>query len=197
MPEAGPPLQVSSLVMPAPAGVGPYCSSRPSAAAQKFWNALCVGGEAPTVVPLTPERWEEFASIQHQVRAEIIYGPAQSWDPLAAIGDCKTYAARTALRLLDDGWPAGALRIATAFVNDGGPQQGASHAVVLVDTDKGTIVLDSRQSGPQPWEALDYIWLGAQAPGGHGRWNLLTTDVAQLRSALLANLTWGRRKQAT
>ena len=64
------------------------------------------------------------------------------------------------------GWPAGALRIATAFVNDGSAQQGASHAVVLVDTDKGTIVLDSRQAGPLPWESLSYIWLSAEVPGG-------------------------------
>ena len=197
MPNGGGSTLQAAAVMPAPhpVGAGDYCAALPAPAAQPFWDNFCNTEAQPVTVALTPERWDELAAVQHQVDASIAYGSAYSWDPLASIGDCKTYSAATALALLDRGWPAGALRIATAFVNDGSAQQGASHAVVLVDTDKGTIVLDSRQAGPLPWESLSYIWLSAEVPGGHGSWNLLTTDVAQLRTALLANLASHRREQ--
>src|SRR6185312_14020563 len=197
MPDSGGSALQNASAMPAPQPVGAkdYCAATPAAAAQPFWDIFCQGDTAAVTVTLTQERWNELASIQNQVDGSITYNPTTSWDPLAAVGDCKTYSAATALALLQHGWPAGALRIATAFVNDGSAQQGASHAVLLVDTDKGTIVLDSRQAGPRPWESLRYIWLSAEIPDGHGSWNLLTTDLAQLRSALLANLAAGRREQ--
>jgi predicted transglutaminase-like cysteine proteinase len=196
MPTDGGALQAASVMpAPKPAGAGDYCAAMPAAGAQPFWDNFCQDDAAPVTVALTPEGWNELASIQNQVDGSITYGSTSSWDPLASVGDCKTYSAATALALLQRGWPAGALRIATAFVNDGSAQQGASHAVVLVDTDKGTIVLDSRQAGPLPWESLSYIWLSAEVPGGQGNWNLLTTDVAQLRGALLANLAARKREQ--
>jgi len=185
----------ASLPAPQPVGAKDFCAASPAMAAQLFWENFCQADAAPATVALTQERWRELAAIQNQVDGSITYGPTLSWDPLASVGDCKTYSAATALALLQRGWPAGAVRIATAFVNDGSAQNGASHAVVLVDTDKGTIVLDSRQAGPRPWESLSYIWLSAEIPGGHGNWNLLTTDVAQLRTALLANLAAHRREQ--
>jgi predicted transglutaminase-like cysteine proteinase len=193
---AGSALQAASVTSaPKPVGASDYCAVTPAASAQPFWDNFCQGDAAPVTVALTPERWNELASIQQQVDGSITYSSSSSWDPLASVGDCKTYSAATALALLQQGWPAGAIRVATAFVNDGSAQQGASHAVVLVDTDKGTIVLDSRQAGPRPWESLDYIWLSAEVAGGHGNWNLLNTDVAQLRMALLANLSAHRREQ--
>jgi predicted transglutaminase-like cysteine proteinase len=197
MPNGGGSALQAAAVMPAPNPVGAsdFCAAMPAASAQPFWDNFCQGDANPVAVALTPEHWDELASIQRQVDGSIAYGSTSSWDPLASVGDCKTYSAATALALLQHGWPAGAIRIATAFVNDGSAQQGASHAVVLVDTDKGTIVLDSRQAGPRPWESLSYIWLSAEVPGSHGNWNLLTTDVAQLRRALLANLSAHRREQ--
>ena len=196
MPNTGGPLQ-AAMVLPAPQppGVSGYCAQQPAAEAQPFWDALCNGAAAPTTVALTPDRWNELQSIQTAVDGSTTYVPSNSWDPLSSAGDCKTFASRTALALLQRGWPAGAVRMATAFVNDGGPQNGASHAVVLVDTDHGTIVLDSRQAGPRPWESLSYIWLSAEVPGGHGSWSLLTTDTAALRTALFANLAARMREQ--
>ena len=189
MPDNGTVLQdAGSVPTPQPVGAAAYCAAPSATAAQAFWDAFCNGNATPTTVALTPDRWSELQSVQTEVDASIAYVPSDSWDPLSSAGDCKTYAAKTVLLLLDRGWPAGAMRIATAFVNDGSAQQGASHAVVLVDTDHGTIVLDSRQGSPRPWESLSYIWLSAEVPGGHGNWSLLTTDVAALRTALLANV---------
>jgi predicted transglutaminase-like cysteine proteinase len=196
MPNIGTPLRASTVLpAPQPPGVAGYCAQPPEAAAQPFWDTFCSSNAAPATVALTPDRWSELQSIQTEVDASITYVPSDSWDPLSSAGDCKIYATRTALALLDRGWPAGSLRMATAFVNDGSAQNGASHVVVLVDTDQGTVVLDSRQAGPRPWGSLSYIWLSAEVPGGHGSWSFLTTDIAALRKALLANFAARNREQ--
>jgi len=196
MPNSGGSLHAASVIpAPQPPGVASYCAQPPAPAAQPFWDAFCDGDATPTTVALTPERWSELEAIQAEVDGSVTYVASDAWDPLSSAGDCKTYAARTTLALLQHGWPQGAIRVATAFVNDGSAQNGASHALVLVDTDKGTIVLDSRQAGPRPWESLSYIWLSAEVPGGHGSWSLLTTDRAALRTALLANLAARQREQ--
>ncbi len=196
MPNDGTVLRAAAtLPTPQPVGAASYCAAPSATAAQPFWDAFCNGNAIPTTVALTPDRWSELQSVQTEVDASIAYVPSDSWDPLSSAGDCKTYAAKTVLALLDRGGPAGAMRIATAFVNDGSAQQGASHAVVLVDTDRGTIVLDSRQASPRPWESLSYIWLSAEVPGGNGDWSLLTTDVAALRTALLANVAGRDREE--
>ena len=83
--------------------------------------------------------------------------------------------------------PAGALRIATAFVDDGSPQHLTYHAVLLVDTDRGTLVLDSRHRTPRPWQDLAYVWMTAQIPGSGGAWARLPAEPAAVRMAMAAN----------
>jgi predicted transglutaminase-like cysteine proteinase len=189
MPENGTALPgLVSVAAPQPPGATSYCSAQPAASAQAFWNAFCEADSRPVIVALTPERWHDLQVIQYKVDASLTYASAVSWDPLAPIGDCKTFAARTALTLLDHGWPAGALRIATAFVNDGSRQQGEYHAVLLVDTDRGTIVLDNLHHAPTPWQDLRYIWMTAEVPAGHGTWSLLPNGTAAMQIALTTNL---------
>ena len=85
----------------------------------------------------------------------------------------------------------GATRIATAFVDDGSRQQYVYRAVLLADTDQGTIVLDSRQPEPRRWEDVDYIWMTAQTAGRGDRWVRLAADPGKVRIALAANTSGG------
>lgn len=172
---------------PQPYGAAAYCSQQPTDAGIRFWNAFCQAKDAPATVPLTEQGWTELQDVQTAVNRSLPYMPSNSWDPLAAAGDCKTATARKELELLERGWPAGALRVATVFVNDHGPQQLAYHSVLLVDTDHGTIVLDSRQAGPMPWEKLPYIWMTAEIPGTGGSWARLPADARDVQMAMLAN----------
>jgi predicted transglutaminase-like cysteine proteinase len=183
----------SAIEAPQPFGYAEYCAGSPQAKApaeQRFRDAFC-RPSARTVVQMTPDRRRELEEVQSSVNATIVYSPTTAWDPLAARGDCKTYAARKELELLDRGWPAGALRIATAFVDDGGRQQYVYHAVLLADTDQGTIVLDSRQATPRRWEDVSYIWMTAQTAGRGDRWVRMAADPAKVRIALAANAGGG------
>ncbi|MDB5410845.1 MAG: hypothetical protein JWL84_5757 [Rhodospirillales bacterium] len=172
-----------------PFGFGEYCRSAETSvgpAEQQFHAAFCHREAPPRVVRLTPERAHELVQVQEQVAATITYRSTTTWNPLASEGDCKTYVAQKELQLLARGWPAGALRIATAFVDDGSPQQFIYHAVLLVDTDRGTLVLDSRRPRLVWWDQLRYIWMTAQAHDGSQRWVRLPADAAAVKTALAA-----------
>jgi predicted transglutaminase-like cysteine proteinase len=194
VPERGTVLQ-SLDAAPQPFGSAADCAAAQQmqgGAAQAFWDDFChpAAAREAAVVTLTPERYRELEDVQHDVNAKIAYASTVSWNPLAGAGDCKTFVARKALELLERGWPAGALRIATAFVNDHSPQQLEYHAVLLVDTDRGTLVLDSRQRAPRPWRQVSYIWMTAQARGASAGktsgWTRLPADPTQVEMALAA-----------
>jgi predicted transglutaminase-like cysteine proteinase len=174
---------------PAPSGVADYCrdaGDRGDPRDLSFRQSVCGDAPQPAVAVLTPQRRRDLEEVQAEINAAVGYRPTTSWDPLAPEGDCKTYSARKELELLRRGWPAGALRIATAFVKDG-HYRHQYHAVLLVDTDRGTFVLDNRREAPQPWDETAYIWMTVQAPG-RARWVRLRADPDEVALALAANV---------
>jgi predicted transglutaminase-like cysteine proteinase len=188
VPERGTMLQ-SLGAAPQPFGSTADCTpAHQDGAAQAFWDDFCHPAAAQATVALTPERYRELEGVQHDVNAAIAYTATVSWNPMVSAGDCKTFAARKEMELLNRGWPAGALRLATAFVNDNSREQLAYHAVLLVDTDRGTLVLDNRHRMPQPWREVSYIWMTAQARGSGetSGWSRLPADPAQVQMALAA-----------
>jgi predicted transglutaminase-like cysteine proteinase len=63
------------------------------------------------------------------------------WTLEASYGDCEDYAITKRSRLIREGLPAGALRLAFAKT-----ARGENHAVLIVRTDKGDFVLDNLTS---------------------------------------------------
>jgi predicted transglutaminase-like cysteine proteinase len=141
----------------------------------RFHENLCTRAEVAATIVLTADRRRELALVQQRVNAEIVYGRTPSWDPLIERGDCKNYAARKELELLQLGWPAGAMRLATAFIEDRSEFRDEYHAVLLVDTTEGTFVLDNLQATPLPYDSLNYVWVMSQVPG-RSDWARLPTD---------------------
>lgn len=85
----------------------------------------------------------------------------EDWTPItAAGGDCDSYATAKMEELLERGWPRESLRLATCYVETGG-----YHAVLLVDLEGQTWVLDNRQSYPAEFQLLPYRWDKIQVPG--------------------------------
>lgn len=94
------------------------------------------------------------------------------WQTTAASGDCEDYALAKQDRLRAAGLPAGAARLATARLPD-----GQLHAVLTVETDHGTLVLDNLQPRVVPLKSLGYAWLRAQGFDGSLRWRELDTEL--------------------
>jgi len=102
--------------------------------------------------------------------ARALYGDADYWTlPLEAgglrAGDCKDYVLEKRKALVEQGVPSGDLSIAVVMLRN-----GVAHAVLLVATDHGELVLDSLSSWITPWNQLDYHWISRQAPGQQLVW---------------------------
>ncbi len=110
--------------------------------------------------------------VNHAIKAETdmaSLGVADHWDePLEEgrnVGDCEDYVLEKRHALIAAGFPAEALSIAVVQT-----RRGEDHAVLVVDTDGGDLVLDNLSPWVTPWNAVGYRWLMRQAPGQPLNW---------------------------
>lgn len=92
---------------------------------------------------------------------EELYGKPDRWALPTDRGDCEDYALKKRQLLKLWHLPAGALRIATCWT-----EGDEYHAVLTVETDRGTYVLDNRYRTVQRWADLPYRWHARVVPGG-------------------------------
>lgn len=83
----------------------------------------------------------------------------------APAGDCEDYVLEKRRALVARGLAAEALSIAVVRT-----RSGESHAVLLVDTDAGELVLDNRSHWISPWTQVDYRWVKRQNPADPSAW---------------------------
>ncbi|MCA2376677.1 transglutaminase-like cysteine peptidase [Agrobacterium sp. 22-211-1] len=113
-------------------------------------------------IELTKQKRTELQRINSEINSAIVYvGELEGqdeWKLNPASGDCDDYAVTKRQRLLRAGWPSGALRIATART-----PSGIGHAVLVVSTTQGDLVLDNRTNVVKPWKAVDLKWIKIQS----------------------------------
>ncbi len=113
-------------------------------------------------VELTKQKRTELQRINSEINTSIAYvgelDGQDEWKLNPASGDCDDYAVTKRQRLLRAGWPSGALRIATARTTD-----GVGHAVLVVSTSQGDLVLDNRTNVVKPWKSVDLKWIKIQS----------------------------------
>ena len=121
-------------------------------------------------VTLTSERARELATvntlINRSIRPERNFGglARERWLLYPASGECHDYVVTKRHELIARGWP-GSLLIAVVLV-----PSGEGHAVLVVPTDRGDLVLDSLRSGIVRWDALPYQWLTIMSPENPQFW---------------------------
>lgn len=120
-------------------------------------------------IELTKQKRTELQRINSEINSAIAYvGELEGqdeWKLNPASGDCDDYAVTKRQRLLRAGWPSGALRIATART-----PSGIGHAVLVVSTTQGDLVLDNRTNVVKPWKAVDLKWIKIQSPENPRVW---------------------------
>jgi predicted transglutaminase-like cysteine proteinase len=99
-----------------------------------------------------------------------LYGVEDYWtapvlDGRPVYGDCEDYALGKRRALLAAGVPASALSIAVVET----PWKEL-HAVLLVSTDKGDLVLDNLNTGIVFWHQAGYRWIQRQQNGDAFNW---------------------------
>jgi predicted transglutaminase-like cysteine proteinase len=151
----------------------------PSAATRPLAASQSVRDQTVAVQPLQTNHalLAELDRVNLRVNAAIryvpdrvLYGQEDYWHlPLdadgPAEGDCKDYVLEKRRVLIADGVPAADLSIAIVETT-----WGETHAVLLVTTDRGELVLDSLSSWVKPWQDVGYRWIERQAPGQQLSW---------------------------
>lgn len=104
-----------------------------------------------------------------QIEDQAQYGREEYWTlPSARGGDCEDLVLLKKKMLLERGVPSESLLIATVL--DKGLN---SHAVLILRTNKGDLVLDSLTNKIVPWKATGYTFLKLQNPRSLGRWQVV------------------------
>jgi predicted transglutaminase-like cysteine proteinase len=127
-------------------------------------------------VPLTTANLDLLNTVNRGVNRAITPAPdmienraADIWSlPLlegARTGDCEDYVLEKRRALAAAGLPQEALSIAVVRT-----RAGETHAVLLVDTDAGELVLDNRSQWIAPWNEVGYRWVKRQSPSDPARW---------------------------
>lgn len=127
----------------------------------------CAGGtDKPTNPELTPARWSQLNEVNEYVNNAIpqredadLYQRAEWWAVAGPQGgDCEDLALLKQKMLVDRGWPVDSLLITVVR-----EWNGAGHAVLIVETDKGEYVLDNKNWQIVSWVDAPYTWIKRQS----------------------------------
>ena len=96
-----------------------------------------------------------------------LYEKADFWTIAQTEGDCEDYSLAKKKALIEAGVPKEFIRICTAWVEgpNGEVGKGGYHAILAVDTDGGTLILDNRYKDLHYWEDMPYKWHLREIPG--------------------------------
>lgn len=120
---------------------------------------------APTQPVLDEKLWAQLNKVNRKINHDLVrrsdeesYGREDYWatplsDGAAAFGDCEDYVLEKRRALVAAGVPQSAMSAAIVTTS-----WGETHAVLLVDTDKGEYVLDNLSSFIVPWAKAGYVW---------------------------------------
>lgn len=136
----------------------------------KAWAAWCAAQPRecaadplePRAIPLTPSLRQLIQSVNLAVNRSVTavtdqdqWGIADRWDyPVDGRGDCEDIQIEKRRLLAQAGIPFAAMRMAMVI-----NPEGEGHAVLVVRTDKGDLVLDNRVNAVKPWYRTGYTWV--------------------------------------
>lgn len=134
--------------------------------------ADCSRAQGPSVTQLTGERERELRRVNTQINRAIKpvneIGKRDTWQADVAQGDCEDFALTKRRKLIALGWSPRTLRIAVTRT-----ASGEGHAVLVVKTSKGDLVLDNRTSAIKRWQRTDLNWVKIQSAENPRLWHTL------------------------
>jgi len=143
----------------------------------RAWVDLCrdlpaecgadVGEQA--VIELTRDVWEQLNGVNRDVNERIRaitdrdhWGVEDRWDmPDDGAGDCEDIQLLKRKLLIELGLPRRAMRMTVVI-----DEEGSGHAVMMVRTDRGDLILDNRRSSILPWTQTGYVYVKAEGQDG-------------------------------
>ena len=132
----------------------------------------CQKGDGPNEVSLTPERQKQLSQVNGTVNRSIrpinddaADNAGDVWNVDVSAGDCEDFALTKRENLMKLGWSPRTLRIAMARTGS-----GVGHAVLVVKTDRGDLVLDNRTNRIKGWRFTDLQIVKIQSGDNPRQW---------------------------
>jgi predicted transglutaminase-like cysteine proteinase len=147
-----------------PIGHSEFCQAHP-AECGKNRNVV-------DVEELTEDRWQTLVAVNVEMNRTIVpvtdadlYKVEELWTYPDGYGDCEDYALAKRRALIEGGWDASTLLIAVVR-----QASGDGHAVLMVRTDRGDLVLDNQDGSIRLWNETPYQYLKRQSQANAGQW---------------------------
>lgn len=133
----------------------------------------CAPRNLVPAVALTPELWEQLQLVNDFYNATIKpmtnmqqYGVIDYWAyPDSGYGDCKGYQLGKQRELVKLGWPPSDLLMTVVL-----DTAGKGHAVLIVRTDRGDLVLDNLDGLIHVWSQTPYHYIKRQSQTEADKW---------------------------
>lgn len=123
-------------------------------------------------MPLDEKLWAQLVDVNNLVNAAVVpvtdadyYKVDEYWAYPDGYGDCEDYALAKRKALIADGWNPSTLLMTVVR-----EQNGAGHAVLMVRTDRGDLVLDNQDGRILLWNQTPYQFLKRQSQADASRW---------------------------
>lgn len=134
---------------------------------------------------LTKDKWQQLLVVNSEFNASIIpvtdkdlYKVNEFWTYPRGYGDCEDYALAKRRALIERGWEPSTLLIAVVRQSN-----GEGHAVLMVRTDRGDLVLDNQAELIKLWSETPYRYVKRQSQYNAGEW----VDIYDNRPAIVAS----------
>jgi len=177
--EAATPMLAAAGPTSIPIGALEFCQTRPTDCED---NPKLVDA-----VRLDNQRWTQLLSVNSYFNETIVpvsdkdlYRVTEFWTYPEGFGDCEDIALAKRRELIVKGWPASTLLIAVVKQTN-----GEGHAVLLVRTDRGDLVLDNQDGRVSLWNETPYHFIKRQSQRNAGQW----VDVVDDRPIMVAAVT--------
>jgi predicted transglutaminase-like cysteine proteinase len=134
---------------------------------------------------LSEARWNELVQINNVINAGVVaitdedyYKVAEYWAYPDGYGDCEDFALAKRKALIEAGWNPSTLLMTVVRES-----KGTGHAVLMVRTDRGDLVLDNQDGRVLLWNETPYQFLKRQSQADAGQW----VDLVDPRATFVAS----------
>ena len=136
----------------------------------RYPNECDINPAEPAVLTMTPQLWKTLNTVNRHVNRVIKpktdqehWAVIDRWDiPTDGYGDCEDYQLLKRKTLVEKyGLPRRALRM-TVVVDE----QGEGHAVLMVRTDQGELILDNKRNAILTWNQTGYLFVKREGQDG-------------------------------
>jgi predicted transglutaminase-like cysteine proteinase len=163
-----------------PIGAADFCRREPTACQP---NKTVVQAET-----LTPASWSQLIAVNDAVNRKIVpetdqdnYHQVEYWTyPADGRGDCEDIALEKQRELIAAGWDPSTLLMTVVREADGN-----GHAVLMVRTDRGDLILDNQNGKVLLWKDTPYAFIKRQSQADAGKWVALNDDRATVITAAM------------